>query len=159
MQKVAHSSFADVLHHSKQERPGDLVVPPIVPASLYYLPGEPSGPHQYGRWSNPTWSALEEALSVLEQAECVILPSGMAAIAAVLYSQLKAGDRLLLPSDGYYTTRSFAETFLVPTGIVVETCRTVDFEQKDFTGYRLVWVETPSNPGLDVCDLARVVGA
>jgi cystathionine gamma-lyase len=152
-------NFADVLHFRKPVEPGDLVVPPIVLASLYHLPGQPTGPHQYGRWSNPTWSALEDALSILEQAECVVLPSGMAAIAAILYSQLKRGDRILLPSDGYYTTRSFAEKFLSPLGIVIETCRTIEYGDKNLQGYRFVWVETPSNPGLDLCDISRVVSA
>jgi cystathionine gamma-lyase len=151
--------FARVLHSRRSVEPGDLLVPPIVLASLYHLPGQPTGTHQYGRWSNPTWSALEDALSVLEQADCTIFPSGMAAIAAVLYSQLKMGDRILLPSDGYYTTRSFAERFLAPLGIVIESCRTIDFGDKDLDGYRLVWVETPSNPGLDLCDISRVVSA
>ena len=45
---------------------------------------------------------------MLEDAETVTFPSGMAAIAAVLYGLLKPGDRLLLPADGYYTVRVFA---------------------------------------------------
>ena len=149
--------FAKTLHHGAGSlQTGDLVVPPIVPASVYYLPGEPSGPHQYGRWSNPTWSALEEALSELEAAETVIFPSGMAAIASVLYSQLRPRDRVLLPSDGYYTTRAFAEQFLSPFGIIVDLCPTAEVDQRSLKGYRLVWVETPSNPGLDLCNIESV---
>ena len=138
-------------------KPGDLVVPPIVPAAVYYLPGEPSGPYQYGRWSNPTWDALESALAVLEQAEVVAFPSGMAAICAIFYSQLKNGDRLLLPSDAYYTTRAFAERFLAPIGIALESCATTEFEMSSFDYCRLVFVETPSNPGLDICNLESVI--
>jgi len=149
--------FARMLHQSKNLKPGDLVVPPIVPASIYWLPGEPTAAHQYGRWSNPTWTALEEALSVLEDAETVILPSGMAAISALLYSQLKSGERVLLPSDGYYTTRAFAEKFLRSFGVEIATCPTVEYEKYPFDGLKLVWIETPSNPGLDVCDLRSVV--
>jgi cystathionine gamma-lyase len=149
--------FADMLHHTKGRLgPGDLVAPPIVPASVYFLPGDPTGPYQYGRLSNPTWGALEDALGVLEQAETVVLPSGMAAIAAVLYSQLRPGDRVLLPSDGYYTTRSFAGACLAPMGVQADLCPTTDYEGRDLTGYRLVWIETPSNPGLDLCDVAAV---
>lgn len=149
--------FAKTLHHgASRMKSGDLVVPPIVPASVYFLPGDPSGPHQYGRWSNPTWSALEEALSELETAETVVFPSGMAAIASLLYSQLRSGDRILLPSDGYYTTRAFADKFLSPLGIGVEVCATEEFDHRAFDGYRLVWIETPSNPGLDLCNIESV---
>lgn len=46
--------FARTLHHDTgAEKAGGLVMPPIVPASVYHLPGDPSGPYQYGRRSNP----------------------------------------------------------------------------------------------------------
>ena len=44
----------------------------------------------------------------------------MAAISAVLFSLLKTGDRILLPSDGYYTTRVLADRFLKPMGIAID---------------------------------------
>lgn len=138
-------------------RPGDPVTPAIVPTSVYFLPGEPAGPYQYSRWTNPTWSALEEALSILEDAETVIFPSGMAAVAAVLCTQPKPGDRVLLPSDAYYTTRSVAENYLTPAGVVVASCPSAEYDTQDFAGFRLVWVETPSNPGLEICDIRKAV--
>src|SRR5947209_4919132 len=134
-------------------RSGDPVGPAIVPTSVFFLPGDPVGPYQYARWSNPTWSALEEALSILEDAEAVIFPSGMAAEAAILCSQPKPGDRVLLPSDAYYTTRVLAETYLVPAGISVLTCPSANYDSQDFAGLRMVWIESPSNPGLDICDI------
>ncbi len=153
----ANDCFARSLHHlTRKVRPGEPFEPSIVPASIYHLAGEPSGRYQYGRWTNPTWDALEEALAIIEDAGAVIFPSGMAAIAALLYSHLKPGDRLLLPSDGYYSTRAWAEKYLVPFGVNVDTCATVDFPARDLTGYRLVWVETPSNPGLHICDIRAV---
>ena len=152
------SLFCRCLHHASEHlEPGTPVEPPIVPASVYFLPGEPKAAHQYGRWTNPTWSALEQALSVLEEAETLVFASGMAAIAAIFYTVLKAGDGVLLPSDGYYTTRSLAEKYLAPMGVSVSTRATIDYESGDFNGFRLVWVETPSNPGLDICDLHSVV--
>jgi cystathionine gamma-lyase len=151
------SLFCRCLHHSSEQmEPGTPTEPPIVPASVYFLPGEPKASHQYGRWTNPTWSALEQALSVLEEAETVVFASGMAAIAATLYTTLKAGDRVLLPSDGYYTTRSLAEKYLAPMGVSVTTRATADYESGEFSGFQLVWVETPSNPGLDICDIRNV---
>ena len=134
---------------------GDSVGPAIVPSSVFFLPGDPAGPYQYARWSNPTWSALEEALSILEDAEAVIFPSGMAAEAAVLCTLPKPGDRILLPSDAYYTTRTLADTYLKPAGVSIVTCASTDYDRQDFTGFRLVWIETPSNPGLDICDIRK----
>ena len=142
---------------SAQGRPGDPVTPAIVPSSVYFLPGDPAGPYQYGRWSNPTWSALEERLSILEDAETIIFPSGMAAVAAILCSQLKPGDRVLLPSDAYYTTRNLADSYLKPAGIGVLTCPSAEYDTQDFAGLRLVWIESPSNPGLDICDIRKSV--
>jgi cystathionine gamma-lyase len=138
-------------------RAGDPVTPPIVFSSVFFLPGDPAGPYQYGRWSNPTWSALEETLSILEDAETAIFPSGMAAVAAVLCSQLQPGDRVLLPSDAYYTSRVLADKYVAPGRVKVVTCPTVDFDHQEFAGFRLVWMETPSNPGLDLCDIRKAV--
>ena len=147
-------------HHGLQLAPGDSVVPPIVPTAVYYLPGTPAdAPYQYGRFHNPTWDALEAALCLLEQAETVIFPSGMAAITAALMSSVKAGDRVLLPSDGYYTTRALIEKFLAGLGVQMETRPTARFAEGSFDGYRVVFIETPSNPGLDLCDIAAVTSA
>jgi cystathionine gamma-lyase len=80
----------------------------------------------------------------------------MAATSAVFFGLLKAGDRILLPSDGYYTTRVLAERFLKPLGVSFDTRPTKTFLDGGFSGYRLVFVETPSNPTLDICDIASV---
>ncbi len=149
--------LAHALHHASAAlKPGDPLSPPIVPTSVYHVPGEPGGPYQYARWSNPTWDALEHAIATLEDAETVAFPSGMATIAALYYSQLKTGDRVLLPSDGYFVTRALADKFLSGFGVKVDLVATAALEQKDLSGYRLVWIETPSNPGLDLADIERV---
>jgi cystathionine gamma-lyase len=149
--------FAAMLHAgSKQAAMGESCTLPLVSTATYALSGDPAGPQQYGRWSNPTWSALEEALARLEGAEVIAFPSGMAAITAVYYALLKPGDRILLPTDGYYTTRLAAEKYLAPMGVVVEQCPTAQLAARDLTGFALVWAETPSNPTLDLADLAAV---
>jgi cystathionine gamma-lyase len=148
---------AHLLHARADIAPGDPIAPPIVMASSFHLPGLPAdAPFQYGRFHNPTWDAAEHALSILEDAPVVGFPSGMAAIASVLYSTVRAGDRILLPSDGYYTIRALAERFLKPLGVSFDTRATAAFLDGGFDGYRLVWIESPSNPGLDVCDIAAV---
>jgi len=80
----------------------------------------------------------------------------MAAIAAVFYGLLRAGDRILLPADGYYTTRILAERFLAPLDVAYDLCLTAALAEQRFEGYRLVMIETPSNPGLDLADIRAV---
>jgi cystathionine gamma-lyase len=150
--------FARCLHHTTTSTGvGSAFSPPIVNTSVYRLASDPSGVYQYARWANPTWTALEDALAVLEDAETVTFPSGMAAIAAVLYSTLKTSDRILLPSDGYYTVRLFAEKYLLPMGVVIDSCPTAEVGVRALDGYKVVWIETPSNPGLDLADIAAAV--
>ena len=146
-----------MLHHRVADlAAGTPIALPLAPASTFALPGTTDAQFTYGRAGSPTWAALEDALGVLEQAEVAILPSGMAAISAVLMTQLTPGDRVLLPADGYYATRSLAERFLTPAGIDVELCPTADYAQHDLAGFAVVHIETPSNPGLDLCDIAEV---
>ncbi len=138
---------------------GDPVMSPITLASMYHLPGDPVDHRQYGRFDNPTWEVTEDLLSHLEDAPSIAFPSGMAAISALFFGLLKTGDRILLPSDGYYTTRVLAEQFLTPMGIEFDTRPTRSFMDGGFENYRLVFIETPSNPGLDVCDIAAISSA
>ena len=149
--------FAEVLHAAGEDpAPGTAFSAPIVHTSIYSLPGEPRGDYQYARWANPTWTALERTLTLLEGAPAVIFPSGAAAICSVLASQLAPGDRLLLPSDGYQGTREAALEFYAPYGIRVDSCPTQEFAQRDLAGVRLILLETPSNPALDLVDIAEV---
>lgn len=128
---------------------------PITPTSVFNLPGDPAGFAQYGRFDNPTWEATEDLLAHLEGAPALAFPSGMAAIAAALFAIVKAGDRILLPADGYYTTRILSERFLTRLGVAFDLRPTRQFLKGGFEGYSLVFAETPSNPGLDLCDLAE----
>ena len=144
---------ARALHHAGAQPTGTPLTPPLVLTTSYILPGDPAGDYQYARWANPTWSALDAALAALEDAPLVAFPSGMAAIAAVFYGLLRTGDRILLPADGYYTTRILAERFLRPLGVSFDLCATAALERQPFEGYRLVMIETPSNPALDLADI------
>jgi cystathionine gamma-lyase len=148
---------ARLLHHRKAGlAPGDPITPPIVPATTFHLPANGTGAFGYARAGSPTWTELEAQLSLLEDAETVAFPSGMAAISAALFACLKAGDRVVLPSDGYYVTRVLAEDFLTGLGVEVTTLPTTAYHSADFSGAALVYIETPSNPGLDVCDIRAV---
>lgn len=139
---------------------GEPFLPGPVFAAVYALSGDPSGSTwQYGRYQNPTWSRFEAALAELEGGPAVAFSSGMAAVTALFTAILKPGDTLVLPSDAYYTTRLLAQEWLASLGVVVRTVATAGMESASFDGATLVLVETPSNPGLDVCDIARIVAA
>jgi cystathionine gamma-lyase len=160
MPETPLSRAARLPHLRRQQlAKGDPVPLPLTLGSIFHLPGDPTGFSQYGRFSNATWDATEKLLSHLEDAPAVAFPSGMAAISAAFFALLTSGDRLLLPSDGYYTVRVLAERFLKPVGIVVDTRPTRSFAEGGFGGYRLVFIETPSNPGLDLCDITAVAKA
>ena len=148
---------AELLHLRRSHlAKGDAVSLPLHMTSVYHLPGDPAGSRQYGRFDNPTWEAAEEMLGHLEDAQCLAFPSGMAAITAALLAFLESGDRVLLPSDGYYTPRVLADRFLDKLGVTFDLRPTATFLDGGFTGYRIVFAETPSNPGLDICDLSAV---
>ena len=130
-------------------------------ASTYVAPGDPAG-HAltYGRTHNPTWSAWEEALGVLEGGEAICFASGMAAATAVLGVCLKPKDVVVLPADSYYTTRYVASSWLAAIGVEVRLAPTRDNGQLGrLEGARLLWIETPTNPQLEVADIAALVQA
>lgn len=143
-----------MLHaRSGQLENGDPISPPIVTTAKYKLSGIPDTPYTYGRDINPTVEATEAAISALEQAPVIAFPSGMAAITAGLMATVKAGDRVLVPSDGYYVTRVLLGEILSDHDIHVDAIPTKAFAAADLSSYAVVWAETPSNPGLDLCSI------
>ncbi|MFE6774822.1 cystathionine gamma-lyase [Streptomyces sp. NPDC057702] len=158
-------------------------LPGPVFAAHFHLPGDADplgGPYTYGRDTNPTWTLLERALTELEcpaeaarpteadpaattgpvpRPETVVFASGAAAMSAVLFSQLRQGDTVVLPSDGYHLLHGLRER-LAGFGVTLRTAPTGgDAQLPLVAGARLLWLETPSNPGLDVCDVPRLVAA
>lgn len=138
---------------------GDPVALPLTQSSMYHLPGDWSGGPSYGRADNATWEHLEHVLGYLEDAPVLAYPSGMAAISASLFATVEAGSRILIPSDGYYVTRRLSERFLQNLGVQVEQRPTSRFAEGGFEGFDVVFAETPSNPGLDLCDLRAIADA
>ncbi len=135
---------------------GDPISPPIVTTAKYALAGTPNTPYTYGRDINPTVEAAEAAIAALEEAPVVAFPSGMAAITAALMITAKAGERVLVPSDGYYVTRVMLEEILSDHDIQFDAVPTKAFATTDLSPYAVVWAETPSNPGLDLCSIRSI---
>lgn len=149
--------IARLLHHRKAGLAmGDPVVPPISVATTFHLPQTQGAAHSYGRAGQPTWDAVEAQLAILEAAEVVAFPSGMAAITAALVCCLRAGARVMIPSDGYYVTRLLGRDMLQVYGVEVVQIPTLEMETADFAGFQVIYVETPSNPGLDTVDIASI---
>lgn len=130
-------------------------------AGAYHAAGDPaSAPFTYGRFHNPTWERYEHALSELEGGQAVVFASGMAAVTAIFGTVLRPGDVVVLPSDSYYTIRLLADGYLTEMGIRVKKAPTAGNGQlQHLAGAKLLWLESPSNPGLDVCDIAALVEA
>jgi cystathionine gamma-lyase len=133
-------------------------VPALQFSSTFTAAGDPSQ-HQfsYGRLHNPTWTVWEDALGVLDGGYALSFASGMAAIAAVFGVSVEPGDVVVLPADSYYTTRLLASNWLSKIGVQVRLAPTRGDAQADvLEGARLLWIETPANPQLDVCDIQRL---
>ena len=132
-------------------------------AAPFHTPGDPTGnAYTYARSHNPTWTALEAALAAMEsgegyKAKALIYGSGLAAIAAVFGAVLRPGDVAVLPSDCYFGARTLMEQQFVPMGIEMRLAATAgDAQAALLDGAKLLWIESPSNPLLDVCDIARL---
>ncbi len=140
--------------------PGQPFLPGPTFASVYALDqaGPQPGVDAYGRTDSPTRRRLEAAIGELEGGSCVAFATGMAAVSAVLLSLVQPGERVMVPADGYYKTRAWAGAALIPRGITVGMAPTAG-PYPPFDGVRLVLLESPANPGLDVCDLAAVSAA
>jgi cystathionine gamma-lyase len=157
MDQTSQARAAALLHHRiKGLRPGESIAAPIVSSATYLTPDIEGLSHVYGRSGMPTWEMLEEQIALLEDAPTVTFPSGMAAISAALFATLGAGKVLMLPSDGYYVSRLLAGQVLAAYGVTVIEVPTVQMATADFSGVAAVLIETPSNPGLDVIDIAAI---
>ncbi len=137
--------------------PGDPIMPGPMLVSAYHLrpEGVEPGDDGYGRPDNPTRRLLEAAIGELEGGPSLVFASGQAAITALLMTTLEPGDTVVIPSDGYYQVRVFASTTLASLGINVIEAPTAG-PYPPLAGVRLVLLESPSNPGLELVDISAV---
>ena len=132
---------------------------PFLPGPVFAAPFHLQGPadatrFSYQRYTNPTWENLETAVGELEGGEVLFFASGMAAVTAVAVSALRPGDVLVAPSDAYPGIRSIALEHLKPRGVEVRLVPTEESAVREaLHGASMVWVESPSNPGLEMLDL------
>ena len=136
---------------------GEPFLPGPALGAPFHLAGEVGDVSGYNRDGNPTWVLYEQALAELEGADVVLFSSGMAAVHAALETTVRPGDVLVAPSDGYPGIRAIARDHLEPRGIEVRLVPTDDAAVRDaLPGATAVFLESPSNPALNVLDIAAI---
>lgn len=130
------------------------VTPPVVFSSTYHA----GGPVGYGRDGNPTWSAFEAVLGELEGGRALVFASGLAAATAILET-LPIGARIVAPTSAYMGVRTFLREGTERGRFHAEL---VDVADTDATlaaceGAALLWLESPTNPLIEVADLPALI--
>jgi cystathionine gamma-synthase len=136
------------------------VIPPIYATSTYKQDGVGGlrGGYEYSRSANPTRTALEGNLAALEEGERgFAFASGLAAEDTVLRALTRPGDHLVIPDDAYGGTFRLIDKVAVPWGLRHSPAAVSDVDAVraaiESGRTKLVWVETPTNPLLNVGDI------
>ena len=138
------------------------VIPAIHQTSTYRQPavGQFVEDYDYARSANPTRAALERALGDLDGGRAVTFSSGLAATHAVITHVCAAGDHIVLPADLYGGTYRLVDKVLARWGLRHDLVDQTDLDALERAvgdDTRLVWVETPTNPLLNVVDVEAVI--
>ena len=149
-----------VIHGGQQHDPGTgAVMPPIYQTTTYAQtsPGDHKG-YEYSRTGNPTRTALENALASIENgAYGLAFASGLASIDAVM-KLLQPGDEVISTNDLYGGTFRLFSTIFKKFGIkfhFVGMDDTGNIEKLINKNTRLLWVESPTNPMLNIIDIKK----
>jgi cystathionine beta-lyase/cystathionine gamma-synthase len=142
-------------------RDGEPLVTPIVQSTTFCRDGlESTAEHRYSRESNPTVSALEQALGRLEDSgPAVCYASGLAAESGLLMALLRSGDHVVCSRALYGGTTRLLRRVFARFGVesdVVDATDVGAVARALRPGTRLVFVETPANPTLALCDVRRI---
>ena len=137
-------------------------------AAPFHVSGDPvasGAAYTYGRSHNPTWTELEAAIGGLEvaggePAGVRVFGSGLAAVAAAFAAVLRAGDAVVVQQGAYFMARQLLAEVYGPLGATMRTVAAAEMaDPAKLRGARLVWLETPSNPQMEVVEIAAVVEA
>ena len=162
MSTLHRQSLAALLPHAGQGREdGQALVTPIVQSTTFSRSGiESQAPHAYSRQSNPTVAALEKVLGDLEYAlPAVTTSTGLGAETALFLTLLEAGDHVVCARALYGGTTRLLQRILPRFGVTTDFVDTRDLDAvRDALrpNTKLVFLETPSNPTLDVTDVRAV---
>ena len=138
------------------KQPDGALNPPIALNSTFHE----GGPVGYGRYGNETWSALEEAISVLEGGKTLLFSSGMAAISAV-FSLLPEGAVIVAANNGYQGTTSLLKKLNESEKLKVRFVNLANTDEciAAIPGAQMLYLESPLNPLLEVVDLPKIIAA
>jgi methionine-gamma-lyase len=145
--------------------------PDLVMSSTFHVDDEVSfsanelsvdTPPVYTRWGNPTIAQLEEKLAALEGAEgAIAFATGMSATSSVMLGLLSQGDHIVISNTNYPGTAEVARHTLPRFGIHATPVDTTDTDAVAAAirpETRMIWVETPSNPLLNIADITAISG-
>lgn len=151
-----------VIHGGQHHDPSTgAVMPPVYQTSTFVQssPGQPIGDYEYSRASNPTRTALENALASIENGtKGLAFSSGLAATDCVLRS-FKAGDEVIAMDDLYGGTYRMFTRIYKDSGIkfhFVDMNNLEEFKSLINENTKLVWVETPTNPLMKLADIEAI---
>ena len=138
------------------KQPDGALNPPIALNSTFHE----GGPVGYGRYGNETWSALEEAISVLEGGKTLLFSSGMAAISAV-FSLLPEGAVIVAANNGYQGTTTLLKKLNESEKLKVRFVNLANTDEciAAIPGAQMLYLESPLNPLLEVVDLPKIIAA
>lgn len=153
-----------LVHAGGAAEPGSGAIAPSIHLSTTFehtADGQATHDHIYIRMGNPTQDRLEEALAAVEEGEnALIFGSGMAAVTACM-QMLDPGGHVLIHKDVYRLTRAIGEELLCRWNIEASEVDMTDLDAVQHnirSNTKLLWAETPSNPAMDIIDIASVAG-
>src|SRR3989304_4404412 len=140
---------------------GDVVVPIHLSSTFARCElDKPTGGYEYSRTGNPTRHALEKRLAALENADYgLAFASGLAAETTLVLSLLKSGDHVVAFEDLYGGPRRLFDRTFANFGLdftYVDATKTENVEAAIKSNTKLIWLETPTNPLLKLCDIAAI---
>lgn len=157
-----HGFSTRAIHAGQDADPATgATVVPIYATSTFTqaAPGQHKG-YEYSRSGNPTRAALETALAALEGGERgLAFASGLAATTAVFGALLRPGDEVVASADLYGGTFRLLDKVFRPWGLVAkytDDSSAAGFEKLITPKTKLVWIETPTNPLLQILDIAAL---
>ncbi|CAD0003183.1 cystathionine gamma-synthase [Flavobacterium chungangense] len=151
-----------VIHGGQHHDPSTgAVMPPVYQTSTYIQtsPGQPLGDYEYSRASNPTRTALENALASIENGtRGLAFSSGLAATDCILRS-FKAGDEVIAMDDLYGGTYRMFSRIYKDSGIkfhFVDMTDVTKLKSLINENTKLIWIETPTNPLMKLADIEEI---
>lgn len=160
----------NLIHKGEEFNTTKSVVTPIFQTSTYFAgedldqyikaAAELKNPEFYHRHGNPTNSQVAKILASLEKTEdALVLATGMAALSTAILAVVKSGDHIVAQNAHYSGTNLFFKEFLKDYGVTIthvdQSCNQA-FEDAVQENTKLIYIETPSNPNLDITDLAYI---